>query len=310
MRPIKPQVGYTEADTEEALASGQFVFADCYTVIPKTGAPLRFTSAQQNVDVLPVDGDIPVRYEARKVLISGLLVRTNLGIEVDQQEVTLDYSSDINYQAQLTWPQALLLGRLDGARIRRDRFIRKSWNAADKWLGGMPMFKGLVSSLNAVGRQSATVNVKAELVLLDTQMPRDLFEPQCAWTWGDAGCGINQNSFSVIGTVGSSPTRTVLPWSGATDDYSLGKIFMSNGDSTIRVRTISRVADGKLFLAYPLDFDPVAGNLFTAFPNCKRMKDNCVTYHGDPGWKSKFRGFPFIPVAETAVGGVGGGGAG
>ena len=308
MRPIKPQVGYTEADVEGALASRQFVFADCYTVIPKTGAVLRFTSAQQNVDVLPVDGDVPVRYEPRKVLISGLLVRTNLGVEVDQQEVTLDYSSGVNYQNQLTWPQALLLGRLDGARIRRDRFIAKGWG--QPWLGGMPMFKGLVSSLNAVGRQSATVNVKAELVLLDTQMPRDLFEPQCGWTWGDTSCGVNQNSFSVIGTVSGSPTRTVLPWTGATDEFSLGKIFMSNGDSTIRVRTISRVADGKLFLAYPLDFDPVPGNLFTAFPNCKRMKDNCVLYHGDPGWKSKFKGFPFIPVAETAVGGVGGGGVG
>lgn len=309
MRPITPQPGHTVEEVEAALASGQFVFADCYTFIPKTGAPLRYTAAQRRVDVYPLDGGIyPVSFVSNQVLISGLLVRNTLGIEVDQQEVNVDYTGGINYQAQLTWPQALLAGRLDGAKVRRDRFIAKDWGLP--WLGGMPMFKGLVSSLNKVGHQSATINVKAELVLLDTQMPRDLFEPQCGWTWGDSSCGINQDDFAELGTVGGSPTRTVLPWTGATDEFTLGKIFMSNGDDTIRVRTISRVADSKLFLAYPLDFDPVEGGLFTAFPNCKRMKDNCVIYHGDPGWKSKFKGFPFIPVAETAVGGVGGSGSG
>lgn len=309
MRPIFAQPGRTVEEVEQALASKEFVFADCYTFVPKTGAPLRYTAAQQSVDVMPIDGGtFPVRYLAGKVLISGLLVRNTIGIEVDQQEVNIDYTGDISYQAQLTWPQALLAGRLDGARVRRDRFIAKTWRGP--WLGGMPMFKGLVSSLNAVGHQSATVNVKAELVLLDTQMPRDLFEPQCGWTWGDSSCGIDQNDFAQLGTVGAGPSRSVLPWSGADSSFSLGKIFMSNGDDTIRVRTISRVADGKLFLAYPLDFDPVEGSIFTAFPNCKRMKENCVTYHGDPGWKSKFKGFPFIPVAETAVGGVGGGGVG
>lgn len=307
MRPLVPQVGYTSEEGEAVLASGQFIYADCYTIIPKTGAPLRYTTAQQNVDVMPLDGNIPVRYFAKKIVIRGLLVKNTIGIEVDQQEVEIDYTGQVEYQSQLTWPEALLLGRLDGARIRRDRFIRQSWNAGTPWVAGMPMFKGLVSSLNKVGRQSATVNVKSEIILLDTQMPRDLFEPQCGWTWGDTNCGINQEDFAQLGTVGASPTRTVLPWSGATSDFSLGKIFMSNGDSTIRVRTISRVADGKLFLAYPLDFDPLPGNIFTAYPNCKRMKDRCVEFHGDPAWKSKFKGFPFIPVAESAIGGGGAG---
>lgn len=307
MRPLIPQPGRTVEEAEAVLASGEFVFADCYTVIPKTGAALRYTAAQQNVDVYPLDGVVTVvRYLAGKLMMTGLLVRNTLGIEVDQQEVKLHYAEDLDYQVQITWPQALLRGRLDGARIRRDRFLAKAWGTP--WLAGMPMFKGLVSSLNDVGRQTATLNVKSEIILLDTQMPRDLFEPQCNWTWGDSSCGIDQDAFAELGTIGPDPTRTVLPWVGATDDFSLGKIFISNGDDTIRVRTISRVADGKLFLAYPLDFEPVETGIFTAFPNCRRMKDRCVFYHGDPAWKSKFKGFPFIPVAETAVGGVGGGG--
>ena len=164
------------------------------------------------------------------------------------------------------------------------------------------MFLGLVSALNKVGRQSATVNVKSDLVLLDVQMPRDLFEPQCGWTWGDVNCGVNQEDFAEVGTVGPSPTRSILPWSGATDDFALGKITMSTGDGVTRVRTISRVASGNLYLAYPLDFDPAEDDTFTAYPNCRRMKDRCILFHGDPEWRSKFKGFPFVPVAETAIG--------
>lgn len=300
MRPITAQPGHTEAEVIAAMDSGQFVFADCYTITPKVGDPLRYTAVQEDVSVVPLDGAIRVTYEARKVLIQGLLVKTSVGIEVDQQQVQLDYSADLVYQSYLSWPQALLTGRLDGATIRRDRFIATSFK--DPWLGGMPMFLGLVSSLSMVGRQTATVNVKSDLVVLDVQMPQDLFEPNCQNTWGDSECGVVQAAFAVSATVGASPTRSIIPWSGATADYALGKIHYAAGDAVTRVRTISRVAGGNLYLAYPLDFDPVAGDTFIAYPNCRRQKDNCVTYHGDPTWKTRFKGFPFVPVAETAIG--------
>lgn len=300
MRTVTAQPGYTVADVVAALDSGQFVFADCYTITPKVGDPLRYTTAQQDVSVVPLDGAIRVTYFARTVLIKGLTVKTSVGIEVDQQEVNIDYGSDLSYQGYMTWPQALLNGRLDGATIRRDRFIATAFG--QPWLGGMPMFLGLVSSLTMVGRQSATVNVKSDLVLLDVQMPKDLFEPNCQNTWGDSECGVVQASFAVTGTVGASPSRSIIPWTGATADYALGKIHYAAGDAVTRVRTISRVAGGNLYLSYPLDFDPVAGDTFVAYPNCRRLKDNCITYHGDPAWKTRFKGFPFVPVAETAIG--------
>lgn len=302
MRPISPQPGYSEADVENAMMSGQFVFADCYTIEPKQGDPMRYTTAQQPVSVVPVGEVMRQTYGANDVLIQGLLVNNSIGIEVDQQEVTISYSgSATSFQGQFTWPQALLLGRLDGAKIRRDRFIATAWG--QPWLGGFPMFLGLVSSLDSVGRQSASIKVKSDLVLLDVQMPRDLFVPNCKNTWGDSQCGVDQEDWAVIATVGADPTRSILPWAGVAPAYALGKIHMSSaGDSTTRVRTISRVDGTSIYLSYPLDFDPLPGDTFTAYPSCKRLKDSCINFHGEPNWRARFKGFPFVPVAETAIG--------
>lgn len=301
MRTITPQPGYTGSDTEAALASRQFVYADCFSIIPRVGSALYYTTAQQSVSVFPLDGS-PLRrnYVAGQVLIEGLRVKNNIGVEVDQQEIQLYYPETPVYQNSIPWSQALLQGRLDNASIARDRFVATDWG--QPWLGGFPMFRGLVSSLNRVGRQSATINVKSDLVLLNRQAPAYLWEPNCKNTWGDAACGVDQEDWAVAGTVGSSPTRSRLPWAGSGPEFNLGKIHIHNGDSVTRVRTVARATSSEIFLAYPLDFDPFAGQTFTAYPGCSRTVDatfGCPKYHTN--WQEKFKGFPFVPVAETGI---------
>ena len=300
MRPITPQPGYTEADVVAALVSGQFIYADCITFIPKTGPKLRYTTAQKMVTVVPI-GEVGRQSYTTEVLVEGLKTKNTLGTDVDEQEVTLTYPDSPVYQASMTWAQALLKGRLDGALVVRDRYIALSWDSP--WLGGMPMFMGLVSTLNGVGDMSATMNVKSNLILLNRQAPAYLWEASCKNTWGDSGCGVDQGAWSVLAAIGASPTRSVIPWSGATDDYNSGKIHIVGGDSVTRVRTIARVAGGDLYLAFPLDYDPTAGDSFIAFPGCTRTNDathGCPKYWGS-AWPSHFAGVPFIPVAETAV---------
>lgn len=308
MRPITPQPGYVQADTVNVMNSGQFVYADCFTIIPKIGVSLRYTNVQQDVSVVPVGYLMRETYVGKVVIIKGLRVKNNLGVEVDEQQVQMDYPQSIVYQAALTWPQALLQGRLDGAILRRDRYIAAKFGdgGGDKtlWLGGFPMFKGRVSTLDKVGRQSATVNVKSELILLNKQMPDALFEAGCQNAWGDFACGVNQALWAVAATVGASPTRSVIPWAGASAHYNQGKIHIENADSVTRVRTISRVSGTNLHLAYPIDFDPLAGDIFAAYPGCTKTEDatyGCPKYHGDPAWRSKIKAFPFVPVAETAL---------
>lgn len=300
MKTVSPQTGFTESDAEALLASGQFVYAECFTITPKFGPILRYTNAATDVTVVPIiGGPGQVTYLSRAVIIQGLRFKSTIGVEVDEQTVELAYTDGLTYQAAITWSQALRLGRLDGATIRRDRFFASAWGAP--WVFGITMFAGRVSTCSKVGRQSATVNVKSDMVLLSTKMPRDLYQPQCKNTWGDgAGCDLIQDDFAVQTVVGASPTRSIIPWSGITDDYVMGKLFIEGGDSVTRIRTILRVNAGvSAEVIYPLDFDPIAGQNVVFYPNCRREFTRCGDYHAAP--EEKYIGFPFVPVAETAV---------
>lgn len=295
------QTGFTEADAEALLASGQFVYAECFTITPNFGEVLRYTNAASDVSVVPmVGGPGRFTYQSRVVIISGLRFRSNTGIEVDEQNVKLAYTEDPTYQAALTWSQALRLGRLDGATIRRDRFFASAWG--QPWVFGITMFAGRVSSALGVGRMSATVNVKSDMILLNVQTPHDLHQPKCKNIWGDgAGCsGFDQADFAVQTTVGVSPTRSIIPWAGITAEFVMGKLFIEGGDGVTRIRTILRVVVGvSAEVIYPIDFLPLAGQNVVFYPNCRREFARCGLYHADP--KIKFIGFPFVPVAETAL---------
>jgi len=294
------QPGYTEEQADALLASGQFVYAECFTITPPFGAVLRYTNAASDVNVVPmIGGPGRVTYASRVVVISGLRFKSSIGTEVDEQTIELAYTDGTTFQNAITWAQALRLGRLDGATIRRDRFFAAAWG--QPWVFGITMFSGRVSTCSKVGRMSATVNVKSDMVLLNVKMPRDLYQPQCKNTWGDgAGCDLVQGDFAVHTVVGASPTRSIIPWAGITDDYVMGKLFIEAGDSVTRIRTILRVNAGvSAEVIYPLDFDPIAGQDVTFYPNCRRQFDKCGDYFANP--EEKFIGFPFVPVAETAV---------
>lgn len=302
MRPITPQPGYVEQDLHDLLATKQFIFAECFTIIPLAGSPLLYTSAQQDTTVVPVGGGPGrVTYKAKEVLITGLRYQTGIGVEVDQQSVDISYGDGLLWQAALTFSQALRLGRMDGATIQRDRFFAPEWAGQyTEWIAGVPMFTGLSSTLDKVGSISAKINVKSSLVLLDVEMPRDLWQPQCKHTWGDVGCGLNQGTFVVQTTVPAGSTRTTILFPAATIEFAMGKVHIEGQDNVTRVRTILSVVAGvSVDVIYPLDFDPQTGQDVAFYPNCRREYARCGLYHIDP--EQSFLGFPFVPVVETAA---------
>jgi len=302
VRPITPQPGHSEADVVDALASKNFIFANCYTIAPLVGSSMYYTTARGDVTVVPLGGVMRQTYKAGTVLIAGLKAHNKIGVEVDEQTISLDYSLNPDYQARIPWPKALLQGLMDGATIRRDRFIALEWLPQGKtdWLGGMPMFAGRVSNLSSVGRQSAQLSVKSEINTLSNQMPRSLFTARCKNTWGDTACGVDKSLFAVTATVTSgTPTRTFLPWTSANASYVEGTVHMDNYDSVTRVRKIQKADNTGLWLAYPLDFDPVVGQTFTAWPGCAGTQTECQVYHPSD-WQNRLKAFPYVPVVEQA----------
>jgi len=298
VRKVTAQPGYALSDVTALLASGQFVWAECFTIAPLEGPVMRFTDVQEDVSIVGWNDVSRYSYKARDVILTGLRARSTIGVEVDEQDISIAYSDSSLFQTWLPWPQALLQGRLDGATVSRDRALASAFGAP--WIGVTRMFSGQVSSLDAVGRTISHFKVKSGLERLNIQMPRDLYVPTCKNVWGDTRCGVNQSDFAALGTIGASPTRTSIPWASSAASYAGGKIHITNTDSVTRVRSILRADATHLTLTYPLDFDPVAGMEFTAYPGCPRTMTGCQVFHGAT-WMNFFAGAPFVPVAETAL---------
>lgn len=296
-RAVTVQPGYVEANFDALLASRQFVVANLFTITPLQGAVVRLCDAQEDVSVVSWNSANRYTYAARQAVISGLRARSTIGMEVDEQSISIAYAQATLFQNWQPWPVALLQGRLDGARISRDWAVASSFGGP--WVGVVRMFDGLVSELESVGRSIASLKVKSDLERLNIQMPRDLYTPVCKNTLGDAKCGIDLNALGVLGAVGAGATSTRLPWSSSATTYAFGKVHISNGDSVTRVRTILKADASALTLCYPLDFVPAASLQFTAFPGCSRLAARCQVLQGAL-WANRFGGTPYIPVAETA----------
>lgn len=296
MRKIYPMPGFVEADTEILLASRNFVYMETYTITLVDGTwSSYYTTAQKTQTVMPIEGVTAQPFIGGGVQFSGIKFKTGLGVEVDEQTLQIDYRLTDLLQG-ISFPQALRLGRLDGARVMRDRYFAANWGSP--WVGACRLFAGNVSTMDSIGRSSATLKVKSDLNRLNVQMPRDLYSPQCRWTLFDPGCGLNKDDYETTAACGTGSTSSIINWAGAdADEYTMGMIYLTGGDSVTRVRTVRKATGTQLLLSYPLDFVPSTTDFFTAFPGCVRTLDRCGEFNNKP----QFRGYPFVPVAETAL---------
>lgn len=296
MRPVFPQPGFTEADAHDLLATKQFIFVDCFTISMKDGSVLRYSTAQQNVTVVPVTavgGDTSkVTFTSRSVKVSGLKAKASVGVEVDEQDLTFSYSYKDLYLNQ-PFASAMRRGRFDGATIRRDRYFATNWGI---WVFGTPMFVGRTSTMDSVGRTTATVKVKSDLVQLNISMPRKVFQPSCTRTLFDVDCTLNRNDFQSSGNLDAGSTESVLKWSGANDGFKYGTVHLIDIESVTQIRTIADIQGDSIILVYPLDFIPSAGTSFLIYPGCIRSFARCGEFNN----QEHFQAFEFVPTAETA----------
>lgn len=297
MREIFPQPGYTTSDVEEVLDSGSFIYAECFTLVNRLDEISLYTNFHDDISVVPIGGSVKDTYQSKIVEFRGLTFEAKVGLDNSSQEVELNYSDEATFSGGITWPEALLKGDLDGARIFRDRFF---WNGSN-WIGAIRMVSGKVGELSNVGQRSAQLQVDSEMTLLNSVgVPRSLWSTNCANVLGDVSCGVDLPSLGVSGSTGLGSTRTHIYWAASSAEYSLGKIHITGPDGNVRVRTVSIGDVEGLFLSNPLDFTPATSTAFTAYPGCNRTKERCPDFHPSD-WQDHFKGFPYIPVAETAV---------
>ena len=275
-----------------AIASpdAPLVFVECYTFTLATGAVYTWTSADYAVTYNSLT------FSASGPLVAGLKYKAGCTLEVDKQEITIAARpSDLINGAPALY--ALRDGAFDGATAQRDRVFLSA--PGGTVVGGVTMFKGRVATVNGVGRTKASLTVASELVVLDQDMPRDVFQPTCNHTLYDSGCGIPRGTYAVSGTAGSGSTASSVLTGVAAAIHAQGSLVFTSGLNANLRATVKSVAVGSaLNLMYPLPFAPAAGDAFTVYAGCDHTPTTCQATFNN---LDNFKGFPFVPPPEVAV---------
>lgn len=270
----------------------QLAYADLFTFTFLDNTALRYTSA-----------DKPVPWNGNTFGVGPLIkrgrVKTQVGISVDSLDVTLSAGPNIQVNSKPLMA-FIAAGGLDGARLRLERAFMPDWQSPVT--GALQQFSGRVNDVS-IGRFEVTLAVQSDLELLNTKVPRNLFQPGCVNTVYDGACGKNRTSLTVTNAVTSSPapTRSVFDTTlgQATGYFDLGVVAFTSGANAGISRTIKSFASGGLITTIaPFPFAPAAGDTISVYPGCDKTMATCNSRFSN---LSRYRGFPFIPVPETVT---------
>lgn len=274
--------------------SAQFIMADLYTITLVTGTVLHYTSA--DIDITHAG----VTFSARGPLIRRGTVRTVVGLEVDKLDLTVSPKPGVGGHLLNGEPfiPASLQGALDGAMVMLQRAFLSSWSLPP--VGAVVMFYGRVSDVSGT-RSAMPVDVKSALELLNTKLPRNLYQASCMHTLYDAGCAVNKAARTITGTVtGTNGTGQWLQ-SGLSQTpgwFDQGVLTFISGPNAGVQRTVKAHSAGQFWFAFPLPTTPAVGDIFSVYPGCDKTQATCSAKFSN---LPRFRGFPFVPVPETAT---------
>jgi uncharacterized phage protein (TIGR02218 family) len=272
----------------------EFWMADLYTFTLVDGTVLRYTSA-----------DIDVTVGGNTFLHTGPVIkrsRTRVALGTSVDSLDLDISADVaTLLSGLPWLQAISNGAQDGAEVDLERAFAATPEAAmaGNIAGTISLFSGLVSD-TTTDSLTARVMVRSFLELLNTPLPRNLYQPPCGFSVYGTGCGVSRAAFAAYSAVASGSTRQSINCAlgNPTGYFDIGDLVMTSGQNLGVVRTVKSYVPGVVALAYPLPKPVAVGDTFTIWPGCDNREVTCDTRFGN---KARFRGMPYVPVPETAL---------
>lgn len=271
-----------------------FYMTDLYTITLTNGVILRYTN-----------GDIPLKVGAntyQPFLIERTGTTQERGISVDEVSLTITTDASDTIPGGLTFMQGVVNGAFEGALLQIDRVF-----SPDPFRFNMPAIEaeyallwwvGLLN-IDSAGGNTIEATASSMTQLLNVKFPRNLYYPPCIYTLGDVGCKVDANRFKVAGTAAAGSTRSQIKSNLVFADGYLtqGSITFTSGKNTNVTRSIRTNANGDIFVVLPFMDAPAPGDLFHVLPACDKSM-NCCKYRFNN--LQNFRGYPFIPVPETA----------
>lgn len=276
------------------LNSPMFYIADLYTITLTSGAILRYTNC-----------DIALRIGAQTFapfLIERTGTKQARGISVDEVNLTITVDRRDTIPGGLTFMQGVVGGAFENAILQLDRVfspdpfrLNMTPISAEYvllwWIG--------LFNVDSAGGNTVEATAASMTQLLNVKFPRNLYYPPCIYTLGDVGCKVDLNRFQVTGQAAADSTRSLIKSNLTfTNGYlTQGSITFASGKNTNVTRSIRTNASGDVYVVLPFLSAPQPGDSFHVLPACDKSM-NCCRYRFNN--LSNFRGYPFIPVPETA----------
>ena len=262
---------------------------DCFTITLVTGQAINLTNYDQPV---VFNG---TTFVARSVLIDGLKYKTATGLEVDKQQITIA-ARPTDLVAGAMFLNALRDGAFDGCVIQRDRVFMIALGHPP--VGGVTLFHGRISTVDQVGRTSAKITVASDLILLDMDMPKNLYAATCLHTLYDSGCGIIRGTYAHNAIAHAGSTATYIFFPDAIAQFQQGSLLFTSGvNANVRATVKSADSGVGVTLMYPLPSPPAAGDAFTVYQGCDHTPATCAAQFNN---LANFRGFPYVPPPQIA----------
>lgn len=285
MKPVTPEL-------LALFRSRQFLMADLITIGLIDGSFLRYTTADHHIS------HSGLTFRCDGPLINLPRGRWTLGMEVDS--LTLEVMPGDGQPlilGQHTFPSAVRLGLLDGASFTRERVYLSSWT--EPAVGSLILFSGFIGEISGGGTQ-LEIQVNSYTDKLNVQWPRNLWQPTCLHTVYDTGCGLNRAAFLVhqVNLEGGYKTLILINDAHAAGYFDNGTATFTSGPNLGVTRSIKKWNGSSIVFLSPLPFAAETGDTVDLLPGCERTRARCENPFNN---LARFRGFPYIPEAETAI---------
>lgn len=270
-----------------------FYIADLFRIIMTNGVELYYTNC-----------DLPLKVDGKtfKVLqIERTGTKQNRGISVDEVNLNITVDKTDVIPGGLSFMQGVINGSFENSLLQIDRVFsptpfKVNMPPIDKdyvlcWWKG-------IFNVDSAGGNVIEATASSMTQLLNVKFPRNLYYPPCIYTLGDSGCGIDLSKFKVKGRVISATRGNIKTDLNLTDGYlKQGSITFLSGINTNVTRNIRNNGAEGINVVLPFQSSPEVGDLLEVAPACDKSM-NCCKYRFNN--IEKFRGYPFIPVPETA----------
>lgn len=189
-------------------------------------------------------------------------------------------------------------GLFDYAYIKLQRVFLPTFGTDA--LGSVLLFGGRTAriTINALG---VDFTAKGDNVLMQQYMPKNTYQLGCIHMLYDAGCSLSRANFTVQQPIGAGNINNIfLPWSTAPSNpgyYAQGVVEIMSGQGEGQSRSILSSNANGISLAYPLYQIPSAGDVMSVSQGCVKNLSACTNQFSN---SAHYRGFPYIPPAETA----------